>query len=443
MPRSPSPIIAGLVLLAGASLSVGGCGDGERAASGPAEPVEVRVFTAEVRPLERRISAVGTLAAQEHSTLSSKVSGRIQSFEVDLGTEVRRGQVLARLEPRDYELRVLQAQAAMSQARAELGLPSEGQQRGEGSGDSVFPGAESQTVETASADAASVDSLSTVRHARALLEEATANRERMQSLVRSGITSNADRDTVEARYKVALTSYETALEEGRVKVATLQQRRAELEIARKNLADVVITAPFDGAVQTRAAAVGQYVAAGTPVITLVLSDPLRLRLEVPEREAVLLREGQTVRLRVDGDEQVYEGRLARISPALDERTRTLLVEADVPRRGALRAGLFARADVVVDADDPAVCVPPSAITSFAGIEKVILVQEGKAEERVVHTGRRSEECIEILDGLEPGATAVLDPGGLQTGQPLRPVAGVTDQGEGSGATGSAPPSPGR
>jgi RND family efflux transporter MFP subunit len=288
----------------------------------------------------------------------------------------------------------------------------------------------------------SVDSLSTVRHARALLEEASTNRERMQSLVRSGIASNADRDTVEARYKVALTSYETALEEGRVKVATLEQRRAELEIARKNLSDVVITAPFDGAVQAREAAVGQYVAAGTPVITLVQSDPLRLRLEVPERDAVLLREGQTVRLRVDGDEQVYEGRLSRISPALDERTRTLRVEADVPRRGALRAGIFARADVVVDADDPAVCVPPSAITSFAGIEKVILVEEGKAAESVVRTGRRSDECIEILEGLEPGATTVLDPGGLKTGQLLRAISDQTDLGERSSTTGTERPTTG-
>jgi RND family efflux transporter MFP subunit len=437
MSRFPSHIVTPLLWVAGTSLAIGGCAGGERAASGPAEPVEVRVFTAEIRPLERRITAVGTLAAQEHSTLSSKVAGRIQSFEVDLGTEVRHGQVLARIEPRDYELRVLQAQAALAQARAELGLPDEAGERGTGSGDGVSPSGEPSRVETIS-----VDSLSTVRHARALLEEATTNRERMQSLVRSGIASNADRDTVEARYKVALTSYETALEEGRVKVATLEQRRAELEIARKNLSDIVITAPFDGAVQAREAAVGQYVAAGTPVITVVKSDPLRLRLEVPERDAVLLREGQTVRLRVDGDEQVYEGRLSRISPALDERTRTLRVEADVPRRGALRAGIFARADVVVDADDPAVCVPPSAITSFAGIEKVIQVEEGKAKESVVRTGRRSDECIEILEGLEPGATTVLDPGGLKTGQPLRAISDQTDLGERSSATGPERPTTG-
>ena len=137
MSRAPSPIVAGLLLLAITGFSLAGCSGEERRGTEPVEPVEVRVFTAEVRPLDRRISAVGTLAAQEHSTLSSKVAGRIHSFEVDLGTEVRRGQVLARLEPRDYELRVLQAHAALAQARAELGLPDEGQEQPGGSDDGV------------------------------------------------------------------------------------------------------------------------------------------------------------------------------------------------------------------------------------------------------------------------------------------------------------------
>ncbi|HVS16604.1 MAG TPA: efflux RND transporter periplasmic adaptor subunit [Thermoanaerobaculia bacterium] len=393
-----------LLVIAGglAPFGCGGDADSERAAS---EPVEVRVATAAIRPIERLIAAVGTLAAQEHSTLSSKVAGRLQRFDVDLGSEVRRGEVLARIEPRDYELRVQQAAAALAQARAELGL-----------GPAPPDGAPEPPLE--------VDALSTVRHARAVLDEAIKSRERVHSLADSGIASTADLDTVEARYTVALTSYETAREAGRVRVATLEQRQTELAIARKNLADTVVTAPFDGAVQERSAALGQYVAVGTPVVTLVQADPLRLRLEVPEREAILLREGQPLRLRVDGDETVYSGRIARLSPALDERTRTLRVEADVPRAGALRAGLFARADIVIAADDPVLCVPAAAITSFAGIEKVILAQGGKAEERVVRTGRRTPECVEILAGLEPGLTVILDPGGLQTGQPVRVAGGA-------------------
>ena len=409
----PRGIVCGL-LAALLTSACGGEGGGRTAGAEPA-PVDVQVVTTEIRPLERVIAAVGTLAAREQSTLSSKVSGRLLRFEVDLGSEVRGGQVLARIEPRDYELRVLQASAALAEAEAELGLPSAPDGEG-GAGDPSLP--------------LDVDRLSTVRHARAVLDEAVKNRERVHSLADSGIASTADLDAVEARYTVALTSYQTAVEDGRARVATLEQRRAELEIARKNLADTVITTPFDGAVQARSAAVGQYVAAGTPVVVVVQSDPLRLRLEVPEREAILLREAQPVRVRVDGDETVYQGRIARISPALDEQSRTLRVEADVPRTGSLRAGLFARADIVVDVDDPALCVPPNAITSFAGIEKVILARDGRAEERVVRTGRRTPDCVEILEGLEPGMPAILDPGGLQTGQPVR----VVDGGAGSPAT---------
>jgi RND family efflux transporter MFP subunit len=374
------------------------CGKGER--SGGADRVEtpprpVVVALAEERPMERVVHAIGTLAAQEESTLSSKVSGRLQHIAVDVGSVVRQGGVIAQVEPRDYELRLQQAMAALAQARAELGLPLEGD-----------------------SDEVRLDTITLVRQARAVLEEAAKNRERILKLSAEGIATAAELDTAEAAHLVARTRRDSAMEEAQMRLAALAQRRAELEIARKQLADATVRAPFDGVIQSRIAGLGQYVAPGTPIVTLVRLDPMRLRLEVPERDATQVRSGQVVLLTVQGDEEVYRGTLARLSPALDQGTLTLRVEADVPAQGTLRPGLFAQARIVVDANRPGVSVPTNAVTSFAGLEKVVTIRDGKALERVVSTGRRGSGWIEIVSGLSVGEGVVLDPAGLRTGQPV-------------------------
>lgn len=345
--------------------------------------------------MERGMTVTGTLAAHEASLLSSKVPGRLQQVMVDVGSVVRQGEELAQVEPRDYELRLQQAQAAVAQVRAELGLNPEG-------GD----------------DRVEVGGVTAVRQAQAVLDESRKNRERVRELLGSGIATQAEFDTAEAAYVVARTKLESAREEARVRVASLAQRRAELEIARKQLSDTVVRAPYDGVVQTRVASVGQYVASGTPVVSLVRADPLRLRLDVPERLVSLIQAGQSLRLTVDGDVAVYRGTVARLSPALDDVTRTLRVEADVPLQGRLRPGLFARATIVVNAAEPGLAVPLNALVSFAGLEKVLTVKDGKAVERVITTGRRGSNWVEVVAGLQAGERVVLDPGGLRTGQPV-------------------------
>jgi RND family efflux transporter MFP subunit len=380
------------------------CGQGERSkAAGRAELAErpVSVARAEVRAIPRAIQVTGTLAAQEQSTLSAKVAGRLEQLNVDVGSVLRAGEVVAQVEPRDYELGLQQAAAALAQARTALGLPLDGED-----------------------DRIELERVTSVKQAEAVLEEASKNRERVKRLSGSGIASQSEVDTVEATYTVALTRHEAALEEARGRMATVAQRRVELEMARKRLADAVVRAPFDGAVQARPATVGEYVAVGTPIAQLVKTDPLRLRLEVPERECLLVRTGQVVQLSIEGDTNLYSGHIARLSPALDEQTRTLRVEADVPRQGPLRPGLFARARIIVTAEEPALTVPPEAIMTFAGLEKVVLVQEGKAVEKVVTTGRRGPDWVEVVSGLAKGEAVVLRPGGLHTGQRVMVRAGA-------------------
>jgi RND family efflux transporter MFP subunit len=348
--------------------------------------------------MTQAISVTGSLAPQERSLLSAKVAGRLQFLSVDLGSTVKQGDVLAQIDPTDYELRLKQAAAALAQARSALGLR---------------PDAEADDVE--------VEQVSSVKQTKAVLEEATRNRERVLRLTQSGVASQSELDTAEAAYKVALSRHDAALEEALTRASAVAQRRAEYELARKQLSDASLRAPFAGAVQSRPANPGEYVAPGTAILELVKIDPLRLRLQVPERESSLVRTGQVVRLFVEGDTNAYTGHIARLSPGLDEQIRMLLVEADVPKRGSLRPGLFARAQIILDEQQPGLSVPASALVTFAGIEKVITVAEGKAKERVIETGRRGTDWVEVVSGLGQDELVVVNPEGLRTGQPVRVV----------------------
>ncbi|MBL9139725.1 MAG: efflux RND transporter periplasmic adaptor subunit, partial [Verrucomicrobiales bacterium] len=353
-----------------------GCGKAPDGKSSPTqsavqEALELPLVLVTNRALDRAIHVTGSLLPLDQTPVSVKVPGRLESIVVDLGSFVREGDLIARVEAPDYDLRVRQAEAALGEARARVGLPLEGEN-----------------------DQVEVEALSSVKEARAVLEEAVANRKRIDTLTVQGILSTAELDTASATYKVALSRYEEALEGARTRVAQLLQRRAEYDIARKQLADTYLLAPFDGAVQARRANVGEYLTPGAPVVVLVRIDPLRLRVEVSERDAMRVRTGQRVRVTLEGDPKTYEGEVKRLSPAIAQGSRTLVVEADVPSHGQLRPGAFARASIVTVSESPAVTVPTDVVVTFAGIEKVFAVTNGLAQERRITTGDRGEGWVE-------------------------------------------------
>jgi RND family efflux transporter MFP subunit len=345
--------------------------------------------------MERMVTVTGTLGAYDQATVSAKVPGRIKSIAVDLGSVVRQGQMIAQIEQQDYQLRLQQSEAALAQARARVGLPPEGKD------DRIDP-----------------EATGTVRQAKALLDDARLKLERAQSLFQRGVLAKAQLDGADAEHKVALSRYQDAIEEIRNRQALVVQRRSELEIARQQLADSAIYAPFDGVVQEKRASIGEYLAAGAPIVNVVRMDPLRLKAEVPEREARNVHVAQQVRVTLEGDPNVYIGKIARISPTITAQNRVLVVEAEVRNNGRLKPGSFARAEIVSDDNSAALAVPANAVITFAGIDKVILVQDGKAVERPITVGRRTTDWAEVLTGLKAGDQVVINPGNLQSGQPV-------------------------
>jgi RND family efflux transporter MFP subunit len=360
-------------------------------AKSPARQVKT-VKVAEI-PVGETVTVNGNLTSYDQTTVGMKVPGRLQTISVDFGSVVRKGQVIAQLEQQDYKLRVQQAEAALAQARARLGLSPDGAD-----------------------DRVKAEDTGTVRQAKAVLDDAKLKRDRAQRLVEQGITPRAEFDTVDSDYKVAVSRYQDALEEIRNRQGVLAQRRSELALAKQQLDDTVVYSPLDGVVQEKKANVGEYLAAGAPVATVVRIDPLRLRVEVPERESHTVKMGQSVRVTMEGDEQTYLGYIKRLSPTISEQNRVLAVEADVRNNGRLRPGAFVKAEIVTNQTNTAVTVPPNALVTFAGIDKVIIVENGKAVEKTVTVGRRGDDWIEIKAGVNPGQAVVIDPGNLQSGQ---------------------------
>jgi RND family efflux transporter MFP subunit len=400
--RARRAVLSGaLCLLVAAYLAAAGCqqeipaAPEKAAAAAPSAGARaVRVVPAAETTVARTVAATGTLAADEQVVLGTKVVGRLAEISVDLGSLVKKGQSVASIDTKDYQYRLDQSVAALKQARVRLGLPADGDD-----------------------DRVDATQTAVVRQAKALLDQAQLNRDRLARLWEQQYVARAELDAAVSAFQVAEGRYQDALEEVQNRQAVLLQRRSEVELVRQQLTDTVILSPIDGAVVERQASVGEYLAAGASVVTLVRLHPLRLRLSVPEREAASVRPGQPVRVSVDGDSSVYPGTVARLSPAISEQNRTLLIEAEVPNSGSrLRPGSFAKAEVVIQAGDRVVTVPASALITFAGVEKVLTVRSGKSEELRVTTGRRLGDLVEIVAGVKAGEPIVVQPGNLTGGQ---------------------------
>jgi len=426
-----------LVVMAAAGLCAGGCGHGPRegvagrpqpvggARTEGARPSEVlpvepgtagdstavqvvamrpelpaTVSTAMVRvepqSWQATVRAQGGLAADESTVIGARVGGRIAEVAVEVGQRVAAGDVLVRLDDTELRLRVVQAQAQLGQVRAALGLD---------------PVAETiaGTGDTAVADAVDVASAPEVVRERARLDEARAQLTRLAALADRNAVSRSDLDAGVAAVAVAEATLAAAAQQVEEKVALVKVHRAQLALARETWEQAVVRAPFEGLVQSRhGSASGASVQMGDPLVTLVRTDPLRFRGTVPERQALKLRVGQPVTVRLDGVAEPIRTRVARIAPVLDEMSRTLLFEADIQNPdGLLRSGLFAQADVVVDAEAETLVVPATSVIEFAGTEKVWLLGPGGEPRGVpVRTGRRAEGLVEIVSGLSSGDLVV-------------------------------------
>ena len=377
---------AGALIALGLALMLAGCGgDSEARHPAPQEstPVlHVATVAAETSRLADELEVTGTLMADAQADVASEGAGRVLEVFVERGTPVGAGAVLARLDSEDARSSLREAEATEAQTQAKLGL---------GPGDTF--------------DATRTPD---VQRARASMERAAADHERYVRLVEQGFVARSEYDLKKADWLTAKAQYDASLNEARQAYQTLLAQRARAAIARRALADTEIRAPWDGTVAEKHVTAGQYLSRGARVATLVRIDPLRIELTIPESAVAAVRKGQKVSFGVQSRPDVrFDGTIAYVGPSLRADARSLVVEALVPNRdGRLSPGLFASARIELPAMRPAVLVPASAVRTEAGVSKVWVIKNERAEMRLVQPGRVLEGQVELLRGIAAGDRVV-------------------------------------
>ncbi len=332
------------------------------------------------------VTANGELFAEDQATVTLKVPGRVTKLFVDLGTVVEAGQVIAELDPADQALAVKQVEAAVEQTRARLGI-------GEQKGDDVKP-----------------QDTALVREADAQLREARFIFDTTSRLQKDGVVSKIDLEKAQVRRLASEAHYQTVVEQVMQLRAQLVEKQAQLSMARQMLSDLTVRAPFTGAVTKRLTSLGEYLPANSPVATIVRQNPVRIRVEVPERLAPKIRAGQRIDVSLSGGLIRRSGRVVRLSPAIEAQNRSLLIEGELPNAdGVLRPGTFVEAIIVVNPNAQGISAPSGAMITFAGTERMFVVKSGALAERLIRTARRLPgERVEVTEGLQAGDLLVTD-----------------------------------
>lgn len=395
-----------LLAIALAAWWLTGCGSDAEAARPAASTqpaaVSVRAARPERLPITRTIRATGSFLGDEESTLAAKVPGRVLDTFADLGDTVAPNTPLAQIDPVDFELALQERKRAFEQALAKLGL-------------SEMPSEEFD-----------IDRVPSVQ--RSLLQEANAKsryeRGRLLMEKQPPLISAQDFDDLKTAWDVAESDLRVERLTAGTILAEARTLQSQIRIAEQRLNDTLLRAPATDesatwSIAQRFVSAGDYVQIGDPLFRLVDSDPIRLRVTVPERRLAEIAVGQSALAHVEAFENPFRGSVSRISPAIDPSTRTFLVEIRLENPdGAMKVGSFASADIEIGQDE-AITIPASSLINFAGVRKVVLVRDGKAEERRVTPGVQIGDRLEILSGLTEQDSVVLDPpGSLVTGTPV-------------------------
>ena len=342
------------MLLAGVWLLAGCSGDADvptaRAEGTSATTLELDandVVTAERRVLARRLPISGSLTPLVQSQLKSKVAGEVLEVRHREGDAVRRGEVLLRIDTRSQEAQVASQKAALDKARADLGI------------------------------------------ARLNVE----NSERL--LAKKFIAQNV-LDTQKSVYAAAL--------------ASVQLAEAQLRLAEIGLADAVVRAPFDAVVARRFAEPGEKVSSDSALLELVDLSRLELQAAAPAADTPAIAPGQLAEVRVDGfGKRVFEARVERINPVTEQGSRQILLYLAIDNAGgALRGGMFAQGELVIERSEAVLAIPAAAVKQEAGIDYAWVIEGGLLLRRQLTLGaaRGAEGLVEVRAGLEAGARLV-------------------------------------
>lgn len=385
-----------LCAVAALSSACGGARGDAKAKNANAQPtpevVQVTTAAAVVRDLPRFIEATGSLSADEQTDVAPTVAGKVTAVGVDLGSFVQKGAVLVRLDDADARLRLTQLQAQAAQAQSAVRQAEE--KIGLRPGQAFDPNRVAEVGAT-----------------KAALDLAEKQLRRFAQLLESGDVSRSAYDQQRAQRDQLQQQYEAQLAAARQNYAGIETARASAAAARAQVAqaekairDAVVYAPIGGYVADRPADVGEYVTTASKIATIVRTNPLRLRIDIPEQFISAVQTGQSVSVSTSAyADRSFAGRIARISPNVTAASRTLTVEAEVDNgQNLLKPGQFASVRILMPKSEPAVLVPARAVRTQENTSRVFVVKDGRAEERVVQLGQPEGDLVEIKTGVGAG-----------------------------------------
>lgn len=340
------PLKSGAIfLICAAFLLPSGCRKNE-AKTVEEKTVNVRIQPVQLSSVHPKLESIGTINAYEEIFISSRIEGLLNSCNVKEGAEVSKGAVLAAIDDIDYRLEVKRDEAALKQAEATLVNASQEYQRKE-----------------------------------ALMKEELVTRQQFDDISTRRALADADVD----------------------------RAKAALSLAREKLSKTRIYSPLHAFVKEKKVSAGDYVRNGTPLFTLIQIDPVKLNFNVSEKDIGKLKKGQQVRFTVDAiPGKNFTGTVKTIYPSLEEKTRTLQVEAIVNNKDKmLRPGSFAKVVLYTGAARDSVLIPVTSMIYDESTVKVFVVEADRAKEVQVKTGGKYGEMIEITEGLKGGENLVI------------------------------------
>ncbi|MBY0374656.1 MAG: efflux RND transporter periplasmic adaptor subunit [Bryobacteraceae bacterium] len=362
-------------------------------------PIAVQMAAVKSRQVTRVVESVGTFFPFDEAIISAEVDGKVDQVKIDLGDQVTANQILIHISDEEQRYLLAQQEAQLRQSLEKLGLKDERDR------------------------VADIKLTPDVRRADADLFEAEQRYKRQRQLADQGIGSAAELDAAQARFKSAQAAYDQTVNQTRNIIQEVERFKAVLDLQRKKLRDTTVRAPFPGLVKERTVAVGQYVRANAPLVTLVKIDPLRLRIEIPERMGPWIKTGQVAEIITEAyEDKKFTGQIWRISPTVDANKRTFVVEALVQNVGmALKPGSYARARIPTQKVETVISVPARAVNYVLGSNKAYVVENGVVEAREVKLGDRFENEVEIVEGVKEGEEVAFGPNinRLDTGSRVR------------------------
>jgi RND family efflux transporter MFP subunit len=358
----------------------------------------VRTIPAAEDDAPMSLTLPGQTQAFDHADIFARATGYIAARKVDIGSRVKKGDLLVRIAAPDLDQQKRQAEAQLGQFQAQLAV--------------------------AHAD---------VDQAKANVTLANVTDARTATLAGQGWASKQNADQSRAQMLTATASLTAAEAKVKVAEANITAQQATVERLRTLITFEDVTAPFDGIVTARMVDVGDLVRAdsgsGTPLFAIDSTDVLRVSVQVPQSAAVSIHDGVQAKVQVaQMPDRTFDGTVSRSSVALRSSVRTLDTEVDVANPdGVLRPGLYVNVTFAVPRSHPGVSVPSEAlIFDAAGTQVAVVQPDDTVKLRPITIARDLGTVLELRSGLKGGDTVVLNPpADLRDGSRIVPKGSVS------------------